>query len=169
MTRHLPALRLLSVVAPAAFLLSAVAAGAARERGQVIRAGDLYSQPFIDAPKVGPLAANSAVVVTERRGGWLAVEAGGRRGWVRMLNVRLEAGAPGPGKSTARLRTGSTGRTVATGVKGLEEADIRAAAIDREQLARLEALGANEAQARQAAADYKLTEPKVDYLKKGKT
>ena len=38
-------------------------------------------------------------------------------------------------KSDGRLRTGSTGRTIATGVKGLDEGSIRNASIDREQLA----------------------------------
>ena len=161
-------LRRLGAILLAVTALPAAPAAAANERGQVIRAGDLYTQPFIDAPKAGALAPNQAVTIVERRGGWVSVDAGGRRGWVRLLNVRLESVAPGAGKSTARLRTGSTGRTVATGVKGLEEADIRAAAIDRAQLERLEALGASEAQARQAAADYKLTEHKLDYLKKGK-
>ncbi len=168
MTRRPPALHYFRALIPAAVLLFAAEAHAANERGLIIRGGDLYSQPFIDAPKEGPLNANQAVTVVDRRGGWVRVVAGSRSGWVRALNVRLEAVAPGPGASAARMRTGSTGRTVATGIKGLEEADIRAASIDRAQLARLEALGATEAQARQAAADNKLTEHKVDYLKKGK-
>lgn len=167
MTRRVPALLCLRASIPAALLLVAAQAQAANERGLIIRGGELYSQPFIDAPKDGALTPNQAVTIVDRRGGWVRVVAGARSGWVRALNVRLEAVAPGVG-SAARLRTGSTGRTVATGVKGLEEADIRGASIDRGQLARLEGLGASEAQARQAAADYKLTEHKVDYLKKGK-
>jgi len=151
----------------AAFALLSWTAARANERGIVIRAGDLFAEPFIDAAKLGPLTSNQPVTIIERRGGWLAVEVGGRRGWVRMLNVRLEAAA-GPVASTSAMRTGSTGRTVATGVKGLDEVDIRNAAIDREQLAKLGELSVSAADARQHALQDNLKESKVDYLKPGK-
>ena len=83
-----------------------------------------------------------------------------------MLIVRLETAAAGT--STAALRTGSTGRTIATGVKGLDEGSIRNAAIDRAQLARLEALGASESEARALAAQGGLKENQVAALKPGK-
>jgi hypothetical protein len=154
-------------------LLVGVEPALAEERGLVIRAGDLYAQPFIDAAKAGTLAPDQPVTIVERRGGWLAVDAAGKRGWVRVLNVRLDTGAaarPLPTKASrsAALRTGSSGRTVATGVKGLDEEDIRKAAIDTAQLALLEAQGASEADARQLALAANLKETKVDYLKKGK-
>lgn len=149
-------------------LLLPLSAAYASERGVVIRAGDLYAEPFIDASKLGAVAANEPVTIIERRGGWLAVEAGGRRGWVRMLIVRLEAAAKPPGSSTAALRTGSTGGTVATGVKGLDEGDIKNASIDGAQLARLDAFGASDAEARQQAGRNNLKEANVAYLKPGK-
>ena len=151
----------------AAFALLSWTAARANERGIVIRAGDLFAEPFIDAAKLGSLSSNQPVTIVERRGGWLAVEVGGRRGWVRMLNVRLEAAA-GPKTSTAAMRTGSTGRTVATGVKGLDEVDIRNASIDREQLNKLGELSVSAADARQQALQDNLKESKVDYLKPGK-
>lgn len=148
------------VIAPAAL---------ANERGLMIRAGDLFAEPFIDAKKLGALSANQPVVIVERRGGWVAVEAGGRRGWVRLLNLRLEPSAkPAPGTKTAALRTGSTGRTVATGVKGLDEVDIRNASVDRVQLARLDQLGVGDEAAKQYASQNKLQENKVANLKAGK-
>jgi len=151
----------------AAFALLSWTAARANERGVLIRGGDLFAEPFIDAAKLGPLTSNQPVTILERRGGWLAVEVGGRRGWVRMLNVRLEAAA-GPAPNTAAMRTGSTGRTVATGVKGLDEVDIRNAAVDRDQLARLGQLSVSEAEARQQALQDNLKETKADYLKPGK-
>jgi hypothetical protein len=151
----------------AALLLPASAA-LASERGLVIRAADLYSEPFIDAAKLGPLAANQPVVIVARRGGWVSVEVAGKRGWVRMLNIRLEPATRAPGRPTAGMRTGSTGRTVATGVKGLDEADIRAASVDRAQLAKLDQLGASDGDARAYAAQHKLKESKVAYLKAGR-
>ena len=148
------------VIAPAAL---------ANERGLMIRAGDLFAEPFIDAKKLGPLSANQSVTIVERRGGWVAVEAGGRRGWVRLLNLRLEPVAkPVAAGQTAALRTGSTGRTVATGVKGLDEADIRNASVDRAQLARLEQLGVGDDAAKQYGTQNNLQESKIAYLKAGK-
>jgi Bacterial SH3 domain len=138
----------------------------ASERGVAIRAGDIYAQPFTDAAKVGAVSANQPVTVLERKGGWLSVEVGGKRGWMRMLGVRLEAVARSAGP--AALRTGSTGRTVATGVKGLDEGTIRAASVDRAQLARLNEMGASEADGRALAASNKLGEAKIAYLKPGK-
>lgn len=140
----------------------------ANERGVAIRAGDIYAEPFIDAAKVGALAANQPVTIAARKGGWLSIDAGGKRGWVRLLIVRLLSASPATG-STAQLRTGSTGRTVTTGVKGLDEADIRDAAIDRAQLSEMDALAASEPEAREAAQGKGLQESKVTYLKPGKT
>lgn len=154
------------LLAPALLL---AAAAQASERGTAIRAGDIYAEPYIDAAKVGALTANQPVTIVARKGGWLSVEAAGKRGWVRLLIVRLVATIPTvPGGSTAQLRTGSTGRTVTTGIKGLEEADIRNAAVDRAQLAEMEALAANEPEARDAAQGKGLTESKITYLKPGK-
>ena len=148
------------LVAPAAL---------ASERGLLIRAGDLYAEPFIDAKKLGPLTPNQPVTIVERRGGWVAVETGGQRGWVRLLNLRLEPVAqPAAGRSTAALRTGSTGRTVATGVKGLDEADIRSAALDRGQLAQLDQLGVSDDAAKQYGSQNQLKESTIAYLKPGK-
>jgi hypothetical protein len=156
--------RLRAILLAAALLLPGTAL--ASERGMTIRAGELFAEPFIDAPKLGPIAANQPVTIVARKGGWLSVETGGKRGWVRMLIVRLETAAAGT--STAALRTGSTGRTIATGVKGLDEGAIRDAAIDRVQLARLEALGASESEARALAAQGGLKENQVAALKPGK-
>ena len=152
----------------AALMLTSTGA-LANERGSVIRAGDLYTEPFVDAAKVGTLAPNQPVTILARKGGWLSVETGGKRGWVRMLIVRLDAAAPVPGKSTAAMRTGSTGRTVATGVKGLDEGSIRAAAIDRAQLAKFEQMGASESDARALALQNSLKESQIAVLKPGKT
>jgi hypothetical protein len=156
------------VILIAAITLLPWTAVLASERGLMIRAGDLYAEPFIDAAKLGPLTPEQPVTIVERRGGWLLVEVGGKRGWVRLLNVRLPAVLK-PANATTALRTGSSGRTVVTGVKGLDEEDIRNASIDRAQQARLDALAASDADAQQHAAQSNLKENKVAYLKPGKT
>ena len=161
------------------------AGSAAAEKALVIRPTELLAQPFIDAPKVGPVAANQQVEVVSRQGAWVNVSAGGRTGWVRALNLRAESagGAAVPAKPqqsgerpsvgslsnpASMFRTNSSGRTVTTGVKGLEEENIRNASVDPQQVEALAALATTPDEARAMAADSKLAENKVDYLKKGK-
>ena len=55
-----------------------------------------------------------------------------------------------------------------TGVKGLDEENIRNASVDLQQVEALAALAATPDDARQKAATSKLAESQVDYLKKGK-
>lgn len=178
---------LASAIAPLAgfFLMMAVPAHAG-EQGVAIRGGDLLARPFIDSEKAGVLAANQQVTVEARQGAWVRVNAGGKSGWVRMLNLRLQ-GPGGASAGAARadavsrppsanalttpaalLRTGSSGRTVTTGVKGLDEEDIKNASPDYEQLAQLDGLGIDATVARANAQAEKLVENQVDYLKKGK-
>lgn len=151
-------------------LLMPLAAALAAEKGLIIRAGDLMAQPFIDAAKSGPLAADQPVDIVERKGGWMRVEAGGQSGWVRTLNVRLAGlgGAPAPagnrGTPLSLLRTGSTGRTVTTGVKGMDEEDIRNAAPNYAELDKLAALGVEPAEAQDNARASDLKENQIAYL-----
>jgi hypothetical protein len=145
----------------------------AAEKGLIIRAGDLMAEPFIDAAKTGPVAASAPVTLLERRGGWVRIETGGSAGWVRMLNVRLEAGAatlaaaPATGRSNplSLLRTGSSGRTVTTGIKGLGEEDIRNASANYAQLDQLGKLAVGAAETRANAQQNQLKESNVAYLK----
>jgi hypothetical protein len=145
----------------------------AAEKGLIIRAGDLMAEPFVDAANASPVAASEPVTLLERRGGWVRVETSGGTGWVRMLNVRLEAGgatlaaAPATGRSNSLslLRTGSSARTVTTGIKGLGEEDIRAASANYAQLDQLGNLAVGTSEARENAQKNQLKENKVAYLK----
>ena len=151
-------------------LALALAAGpAAAETGAIIRAGDLKAMPCIDAASSAKVAANQQVTIRNRKGGWVEVEANGQSGWVRMLNVRLQAGnSPAPGQANLRnaalLRTGSSGRTVTTGIKGLGEEDLRNASPDPVQVARLASLAVPAGEARANAQASGLVEHPVNYL-----
>jgi hypothetical protein len=154
----------------AAALLCLAPRAQAAEEGLIIRAGDLLAQPFIDATKSAPVTANQPVTILGRRGGWANVEIGGRKGWVRLLNLRLDAGPARPasalGNPLAGLRTGSSGRTVTTGVKGMDEENIRNATPDYGELAELDSLGVGAADARTNAQRSRLAENTVEYLGK---
>jgi hypothetical protein len=162
----------------AILLFQASEATAAPDKGLVIRAGDLLAQPFIDAAKSGPLAANQPVTIIERRGAWANVESNGKTGWVRMLNLRLEprAGTPGATRPSGSptslnpltaLQTGSSGRTVTTGVKGMDEEDIRNATPDFDQVGLLDQLAVDASDARANAQKANLKENTISYLDKG--
>jgi hypothetical protein len=153
----------------ASLLLAPVAALAA-ENGLMIRAGDLMSEPFIDAAKAAKVKAKQKVTILERKGGWVRVQADGKAGWVRSLNVRLAEGSGRPRASSnnvAALRTGSSGRTATTGVKGLDETDLRKAKADYSELAALDASAVGEGDAKSAAAQKQLAENQVAYLAEG--
>ena len=161
-------MRPVGIIIAAAAILSP-AAGLAAERAFAVRAGDLKQQPFIDAAAAGSVAANQALSVLVRQGGWVRVESNGQNGWMRMLNIRLAVAAPAPGtngggSSAARLRTGSSGKTVTTGVKGLDESNIRGSTPDEAQVAQLEALGVDPSEAASHAASSGLKEQSVQYL-----
>ena len=167
--------KLAAMLCATGLVLAGVSAAAqSAEKGLIIRAGDLMAEPFIDAAKTGPVAASAPVTLLERRGGWVRVEAGGATGWVRMLNVRLEAApalaaaAPATGRSASPLsllRTGSTGQTVTTGIKGLGEEDIRNASANYAQLDQLGAFAVAPAVSRAHAQASQLKENDVAYLK----
>lgn len=80
---------------------------AAAEQGIVIRAGELKEQPFVDAANTDKLAANQPVNIVRRQGGWVQVESNGKTGWVRMLNLRLGAGAGPAPVATPRGNAGA--------------------------------------------------------------
>lgn len=153
----------------AAALVATTSAHAA-ESGMLIRAGELKAQPFIDAATAEQLPANQPVSIIARQGGWVQVISNGKTGWVRMLNLRLEAAVPGSASSAsaALLRTGSSGRTVTTGVKGMDEADIRNASIDLAELEQLNTLAIDPVTASAHAAKSGLKESQVSYLPAGR-
>ena len=157
-------------------LFRAVDAGAA-EKALMIRAGDLLAQPFIDAANIGKVAPAEPVTIVERRGAWVKIETNGKSGWVRLLNVRLApvTAIAGSGKTAqpakptgmaSLLRTGSSGRTVTTGVKGMDEEDIRNAIPNYVELALLDTMAVDAADARANAGRTNRTERSVDYLDK---
>jgi hypothetical protein len=152
--------------------LMCAAMAQAAETGVLIRADVLRDKPFIDGAEVEKLAANAPVTIATRQGGWVQVDAGGKTGWVRTLNVRLGAGGSAGGSSllaaSSLYRTGSSGTQVTTGVKGLGAGDISAASPNAAQLALLNAQVVAPAAASEQAGRNGLKTNQVEYLKVGK-
>lgn len=148
-------------------LLPAVAA----ENGYTARATDLKQDPFIDAPTVSKLPAKSKLEILSRQRGWLKVKTdNGGVGWLRMLSLRMEPRADQPkgdlgiGSMLNVARTGTSGTTVTTGVRGLSEEDIKNAKPKPEELKKLQTFGADKTQAETFAAEAKLTPQRIDYV-----
>ncbi|XZG70015.1 hypothetical protein ACTSKR_15420 [Chitinibacteraceae bacterium HSL-7] len=100
------------------------------EPGMLVRKTALKQNPFLDAPTLAELPANTQLDVTQRKGAWVQVRTADQRaGWVKLLNIRTSSTTTGGGLAKVGnvLRTGSSGTTVTTGVKGLSAGDIQQA------------------------------------------
>lgn len=132
----------------------------------------LRASSLSDAAVVASLKAQTTIDVIERRGAWAQVRvAGGKSGWVRLLNLRTagtQRGDSGAGAVASVFRTGSSGSSVSTGVKGMSEEDLTGAKPDPGQVRQLSAWRATEPDARQSARDAGLSAQSVRYLEGGK-
>jgi hypothetical protein len=149
----------------------ALGAAAAQETGTALKPDDIKAEPFKDAKTVGRIAKGDRVEILARQSGWLQVKAGTKRGWVRMLSVRRgQAAGTDAGKEIggiAGIATGraGTGQVVSsTGVRGLSEADLKAAKFDEAELRRAEAFAVAGADAQAFAAQGKLAVREIAFL-----
>jgi hypothetical protein len=153
----------------AALLLAAAAQ--AGENGMSIKADALRAAPFVDAKSIATLATGSAVEILKRDGGWYQVKSPQGSGWIRMLSIRRGSATKGsPGNELSGLsglasgRAG-TGRVVSTtGIRGLNEEELKAARYDEKQLLLAESFLTGKAQAQKFATQAKLRAKTLDYL-----
>lgn len=140
----------------AGLLLSGLAAA---EPGTLLRDSELRAKPFGDADVLATVAAKASVDIVARQGAWAQVKSGGQTGWVRLLNVRTgsgQRGDAGVGALASVFKTGSSGNTVTTGVKGLSEEKLGNAEPNPEEAKRLSQYRESEAGARAYAKQAKL-------------
>jgi hypothetical protein len=89
-----------------AIFVALCAGHALAQSATLLRADTLRAEPFADAAPVVQAAAGDAVRMLERRGTWSQVEAAGKRGWVRGLNLRPEGTAGLKREGVLALETG---------------------------------------------------------------
>lgn len=154
-----------------AALLLAMTAAHAGESGATIKADELKAEPFRDARTVGTLAAGDKVEILNKDGGWLQVKSTKGAGWVRMLSIRKgearKATASGEAAGLAGLASGraGTGRVVATtGIRGLNEEELKAAKYDEKELKLAESYLTSRTDAQKFAGKGKLAARQMDYL-----
>lgn len=141
----------------------------AQETGYTVREIEVKKEPFSDADTVGTLPEKAQVKVLNRQGGWMQVESGTVSGWVRMLSVRVNSVrsslASGLKSLFSVARTGSSGTTVTTGVRGLDKEQIQNAKPNPEELKKLSGFAATKADAERFAAESpQLKNQAVEYL-----
>ena len=141
----------------------------AAESGTAIKGDELKTEPFRDAKTVAALAAGDKVDILRKDGGWYQVKSAKGKGWVRMLSIRKGDARKGGGDASGVLALASgragTGKVVATtGIRGLNEEELKAARFNEAELKRAESYATGKAAATKFAAAGKLAARPFDYL-----
>jgi hypothetical protein len=150
---------------PLVFIL--ISSSVLAQSGTVVRKTDLRDKPFLDAAVIAPIAANTPIQIQANKGAWMQVKAAnGQVGWIKLLNVRTSGG--GTNSSSLALgnviKTGSSGQTVTTGVKGLSAEQIRQAEPNAAEVAKMDSYASNHGEATRAALQAKLIPQEVAAL-----
>jgi uncharacterized protein YgiM (DUF1202 family) len=158
----------LKLAAISVCLLSAQAY-AAVEVGVALKADAIKQEPFSDAATVGNLNAGDKVNIFSKDGGWLKIKSNQGNGWVRMLSIRKGDAKKARSladsfKGLASGRTG-TGQVVATtGIRGLNEEELKTAKFDAKELNLAESYATSRAEAQTFANQGKLKARSLEYL-----
>lgn len=152
-------------------ILLAMPVAHAGQTGVMIKAGELKAEPFRDARTIGALAAGDKIEIFKKDGGWLQIKSAQGHGWVHMLSIRRgkarKTTAGGQVAGLAGLASGraGTGRVIATtGIRGLNEEELKMAKYNETELKLAESYLTSKAEAQKFAAKGKLTVRKMDYL-----
>lgn len=121
--------------------LLAVSGAEAAELNAVVRKSsvDVYAEPKLEAAKLEALKRDAAVTIAAQTGLWYELRLpGGKTGFVRVNDVRLDyAGTEGGGTNLRALTSGKAGAgrvTETAGVRGIDESDLKSAAMNQAQL-----------------------------------
>jgi hypothetical protein len=130
-------------------------------------------EPYRDANVLLELEEGQGVEILERKGGWYSITVGEQTGWVRMSTVRKgETVGPTAGGAeevggVLELASGraGTGNVVAsTGVRGLNEEELKAAQFNEAEIKKLESYAINRKQAQRFARNGKLVAREMKFL-----
>lgn len=163
-------------------IFSSLAAPAYAEQiAYTVRSTEIKQQPFSDAATVATLGEKAGVNVLSRQGGWFRISSEQGNGWVKLLSLRSNSSATQPGDSGLQNlfnagRSGSSGVTVATGVRGLSEEnlkhglseeDLKNAQPNPHELEKLQHYAVDKTRAEKFARGAKLKARQLDYLPPG--
>lgn len=138
----------------------------AGDSGSALKNDSLKAEPFSDAKSVGTLSRGDKLDILEKKGAWLKVKSAKSQGWVRLLSVKRSGNGNEAGGvlALASGRSG-TGQVVSTtGVRGLNEEELRAAKFNEEDIKKLDANAVSADDAKNFASAGGLKVQKLDYL-----
>lgn len=147
-----------------------VLSGAAwAEGGTALKNDDIKAEPFRDAKSVAALVKGEKVDILKKDGGWYKVKTAKGSGWVRMLSIRKgearKRSSDAEGLLSMTSGRAGTGKVVSTtGIRGLNEEDLKAAKFDEAELKRADSYATTKAEAQQFAKQGRLAARKLDYL-----
>lgn len=143
------------------------------ETGTALKDDTLRKEPYADSKSAGALKRNDKVDILEKRGAWLRVKAPKGGGWVRLMSVRRgEASKSNEAAGVLSVASGraGTGQVVSTtGVRGLNEEELKAAKFNETEVKQLEGYSVSAEQAQQFAKAGGLQASKLSYLPKPKS
>ncbi len=143
----------------------------AGETGTTVKADSLRDAPFSDAKVITTVSASTPIEILKKNKGWYQITTPQGKGWMRMLSIRRgDAKQSGKGNQLtglASLTSGraGTGKVVSTtGVRGLNEEELKAAKFDEKQIALAESYLSSRDEAQKYAARGKLKSQQINYL-----
>lgn len=144
-------------------------AAIAAEIGTALKADAIRAEPFGDAKTVATLAKGDKVEILKKDAGWLQVKSAKGKGWVRMLSIRKGDAKKGSGEAEGLLSLASgragTGKVVATtGIRGLNEEELKAASFNEKELKLDESYAVSKSDAQTFAKQGKLVARPFGYL-----
>lgn len=155
-----------------ASLLLISSAYAMAEPATLLRDSELRASPNSNAAITQTLKKKDVIDIKSRKGAWAQINtAAGKTGWVRLLNLRTGSDQKGEGSLgtlASVFKTGSSGNTVSTGVKGLSEEKLKIAEPNDAEAAKLNKQKVSENDARSFAKQGKLSTQTINYLPEGK-
>ncbi len=140
----------------------------AAEMGSALKADIIRAEPYSDAKKVGNFARGDKLEILCKKGAWLKVKTAKDSGWVRLLSVRRGSSSRGnEAAGVLELASGraGTGQVVATtGVRGLNEEQLKSAKYNAAEVKKLETYTKTSKQGQQFAKSGGLKAVKFAYL-----
>lgn len=149
------------------FLILPVAALTA-ETGNALKADVIRKEPYSDARKAGDMARGEKLQILGKKGAWLNIKTTKATGWVRLLSVKRGVSVGGNQvKGVLDVASGraGTGKVVATtGVRGLNEEELKNAKYNEAEVKKLESYTQTSQQAMPFAKSGGLKAIKFAYL-----
>ncbi len=144
----------------------------ASSSGFVLRQCMVMDEPYRDANEIASLSKGNTLEILKRKGGWLKISTGELQGWVRMFYIKRgeEGNKPSTGTEVsgalglATGRAGSGNVVAATGVRGLDEEDLKEAEFNGKELKKLKAFYTTNKKADAFARKAKLIQKRVPLL-----